>query len=233
MSLLIPTFALWHEMADCTGAMAFWQNEATAPTSWAYQYDGDGHLRWAEMKDGTGFTNLTMLFAYDADGELAETRFNPRADGSGGRAIRLSRTPWGDLLSEQDDRDDGIVEARTWDWHVDQTRIGSAQDIDGDGRADSWSEVWNDDSAFRNATFEEFVTASRDAVARFTYDSLGRLIETRTDDGELERTVWRGYDEAGRILWKNADNDGDGTADTQAIWNWWCPAGPPVLRQGR
>ena len=214
-------------MANCTGSMEFWVSEGAAPATWTYAYDVDGELRRAQMTDPSGVVTLTLVYAYDTQGELVQTHLTSGNDTLRGQTTRVSLHASGDVLFEQDDGDDGIVDSRTTDWRVDGVSFGSATDSDADGKPDSWTEVWNDHIAFQNPAVEEYIGVDGDSVQRFGYDSLGRLVETTlTSEGEARssRTVWRGYDTLGRILWKDSDNDGDGEADSHAIWHWWCPA---------
>lgn len=218
-------YALWGDLADCETTMDFWAEGASEPSSWSYRFDENGDLRWAELRDKTGFLNISIVFAYDALGGLASSTSNPRPGGRFGSRSVVQWTPNGDSQLAYDSDGDGRADSRSYITRVDGRSVSEAADEDGDGALDAWTTRWAV-GVFEAPVLEEHTFDDGDTEERAAFDSLGRLTRTETwHPGALlpTATSWRGYDAKGRAAWKDSDNDGDGIAETRAVWHWRCP----------
>lgn len=218
-------YALWGDLANCETTMDFWAEGAVEPSSWSYRFDENGDLRWAVLRDKTGFVNTSVAFEYDALGDLSATTMNPRPGGRYGSRTVVRWTPNRDSQLLVDSDGDGRPNARTHITRVDGQPVSQAADEDGDGRPDSWISTWTS-GAFDTPVLQERIYAEGESTERSTFDSLGRLTVSETwdpDEVMPSGTTWRGYDAKGRAAWKENDNDGDGVAETYALWDWRCP----------
>ncbi len=186
-------------------------------------YDWEDGLLTGESVNLPGFTQWSVAYGYDSQGQRVLEERDDLDDGSLDAITAYLWDADNQIRQDSDSNADGLVDlVRFWSYDGDGHVVAQLTDWNNDGAVDetvTWT--WDGDRPLRAET-DLGADGTVERLEAWVYDAQGNEVEYRYDvgnDGQPERRLLWVWDSAGQLieLTEILDNEGDGVVDTTSI----------------